>query len=104
MYSGERTLRAVNLSALSIFLALPIFNQTVMSAKGVAAADSFFLAQFCQHTEILQRRRVAGHAFATGNFLEQTAHDFSAARFRQRFRESHFVRLRDRADVSADMI
>jgi hypothetical protein len=32
--------------------------------------ESFFFAQFCQHAEILQCRRIAGDGFATGNFLE----------------------------------
>ena len=64
----------------------------------------FFFAQFRQDTKILEGRRVAGHGFATGNFLEQPPHDLAAARFWQRFGESDFVRLRDRADVNADMI
>jgi len=32
--------------------------------------ESLFFAQFPQDTEILERRRVAGYTFATGNFLE----------------------------------
>ena len=32
--------------------------------------ESFLFAQFRQDTEILERRRVAGYTFATGDFLE----------------------------------
>jgi hypothetical protein len=38
--------------------------------KGSGFRESLFFAQLRQHAEILQRRRVASHAFATGNFLE----------------------------------
>src|SRR5438105_937786 len=70
----------------------------ITPAQNRIVRTSLFFAQLRQNAEILQRRRVAGHGFATGNFLEQTAHNFSAARFWQRFRKSHFIRLRDRAD------
>ena len=60
-------------------------------------------AQFREDAEIFQRRRVAGHRFSAGDFLEQSPHDFSAARFRQCLGEPDLVRLRDRANVNTDV-
>ena len=67
--------------------------------------ESFFrLAQCCQHAEILQGGRITGHFCAACNFFQQPSHDLAAASFRQRFSEPNFVRLRDCADVHADVI
>jgi hypothetical protein len=42
-----------------------------LDGRGVTSfRKSLFFAQFRQDAEILERRRVAGYAFATGNFLE----------------------------------
>ena len=38
-----------------------------------------------------------------GDFLEQSAHDFAAARFWQRFGKANFVRLGDRSDDAANV-
>src|SRR2546430_2756286 len=56
-----------------------------------------------ENAEILERGRVAGHFRSACDFLEQTSHDFSAARFRQRLGEADLIRFRDRADVHADV-
>ncbi len=42
-----------------------------LDGRGVTSfRESLFFAQFRQDAEILERGRVAGDAFATGNFLE----------------------------------
>ena len=71
-----------------------------------ARRPSLFLAalSFARTFEVFERGRVAGDGFPAGDFLQQPAHDFAAARFRQRLGEAHFIRLRDRADVLADML
>src|SRR5205807_3582901 len=38
----------------------------------------FRFGQFCQHSEVFKRSRVAGDSRATGNFLQQPTHDFAA--------------------------
>src|SRR5205809_77176 len=60
--------------------------------------------QFCEHVEVLQRSRVAGDLCAGRDFLEKPPHDFAAARLWKRFGKTYFIRLRDAADVSADMV
>jgi hypothetical protein len=59
------------------------------------------LAQFGQHIEISQRRRVAFDFHAGRDLLEQAAHDFAGARLGQSFRKTDVVGLRDRADFLA---
>ena len=62
------------------------------------------LCELCQHTEVLQCRRVASYFCAARNFLEEPSHDFAAAGFWKRFGETHFIRFCDCANVLADVI
>ena len=78
-------------------------DNAAMDNQCTKVAYSSASAQFCQDAEIFQRRRVAGDLLAAGDFLEQTPHDFSAARFRQRLGKTHFIGFGDRADVLADV-
>src|ERR1043166_6369602 len=48
----------------------------------------FRRSQFRENAEIFERRRVASHAFSGSDLLEETAHDFSTARFGERFSET----------------
>src|SRR5260370_31149410 len=71
----------------------------------LAAFGSLFgFAQSRQDTEVFQRRCVASDLCAACDFFEKPPHDLPAAGLWQRFRESNFVRLRDPADVYADVI
>ena len=47
----------------------------------------FLRAQLRQHAQVFECGGVARDRLPTGNLLEQSPHDFSAARFWQRFRE-----------------
>src|SRR5262249_4181924 len=47
--------------------------------------------QFCQHTEVFQRRRVPGDVCPTGNFFEEPSHDFAAARLWKCFGKTHLI-------------
>src|SRR5438105_7124940 len=40
----------------------------------------FRFSQFCQHSEVFKRSRVAGDSRATGDFFQQAAHDLATAR------------------------
>jgi hypothetical protein len=40
----------------------------------------FRFGQFCQHSEVFERSRVAGDSRTAGNFFQQAAHDLAAAR------------------------
>src|SRR5262245_34052595 len=54
---------------------------------------SFFGAEeFCDHAEVFKCGRVAFYLTAGGDLLEQTAHDFSRARFGQGFGETDVIR------------
>ena len=46
---------------------------------------------------------VARNAAFFGDFAQQSAHDFAAARFGQRIGEAHFRRTRNRADGHGDV-
>src|SRR5512144_848591 len=50
------------------------------------------------HTEILQRRRVTLNVTACRKLAQQTAHDFSTARFRKHVGEANVVGLCKRSD------
>ncbi len=64
----------------------------------------FRFGQFCQHTEIFQRSRVAGDSRAAGDFFQQPAHNFAAARLWERFGETNFVWFCNCPDVHANML
>ena len=64
----------------------------------------FRFCQFGQHTKILQCSRVAGDFCAACDLLEQSPHDFAAARFWERLGESHFIWFRDSANMHAYVI
>src|SRR5207244_8316859 len=64
----------------------------------------FRLCQFGQHTKILQCSGVAGDFCAARDLLEQSPHDFAAARFWERFGEAHFIWFRDGTNMRADVI
>ena len=73
--------------------------------RRIGPMELFFrFGQFRQHTEIFQRSRVACDSRAAGDFFQQTAHDFAAARFWKRFGETDFVWFCNCADVNADML
>ena len=60
--------------------------------------------QLCQHTEVLQRRRVPGDFCAAGDFFEKPSHDFAAARLWKRFGKTHFIGFCNCANVLAHVI
>src|SRR5215831_15264776 len=60
--------------------------------------------KLCQHAEVLQRSRITSDLCAASDFLQKAPHDFAAARFWKRFGKTYFIRLRDAADVRADVI
>src|SRR5256886_5658375 len=62
----------------------------------------FRFRQFGQHSKIFQCSCVAGNLCAAGDFLEKPSHDFAAARFRERFSETQFIRLCDRFFFQAE--
>src|SRR5258707_411966 len=63
----------------------------------------FALAELGEDAEVFERRGVAGDLAAAGDFLEQAAHDLSAARLGQRVGEADVIRLRDGSDHFTDM-
>src|SRR2546422_6456481 len=60
--------------------------------------------QFCQHTEVLERSRVACNLRAAGDFFQQSAHNFATAGFWKRFGKTDFVWFCNRPDVHANML
>src|SRR5205814_5857347 len=75
-------------------------HETMLAAFG----SLFRFAQSCQYAEIFQRGCVASNLCAACDFFEKPPHDLPAAGLWQRFGEANFIRLRDPADVSADVI
>ena len=63
--SGARSLAGLGMTTLTLAVMSPLDGRGVTSFR-----KSFFFAQFRQDAEILERGRVTGYAFATGNFLE----------------------------------
>ena len=77
--TGERYPNAryeKEISAARICLIVPIRLKEGTDPTGLL----FRFSQFCQHSEVFKRSRVACDSRATGDFFQQPAHDFAAAR------------------------
>src|ERR1043166_2663152 len=62
------------------------------------------LTQTGEHRVVLERGRVADRILAARDVAQQTAHDLSAARLRQRVGEAEIVRAREGADLLRDVL
>src|SRR6266550_6713705 len=82
-YPNARYEKAI--SAARIFL---IGSVRLMARVGPMVL-LFRFGQFCQHTEVLERSRVAGDSRAAGDFFQQSAHDFATAGFWERVGETN---------------
>jgi hypothetical protein len=64
------------ISAAHISLIVPI---RLMGRTGLTEL-LFRFGQFCQHSEVFERSRVACDSRSAGDFFQQAAHDLAAAR------------------------
>ena len=64
--------------------------------------DFFALLQPCDYREVFERGGVAFHIAMSGEFAEETAHDFSAARFWKRVGKADVVGLGESSDFFCD--
>src|SRR4051812_11113979 len=74
----------------------------IVSTRNVARI-LFLRLQRRDDAEILERARVAFHVTTRGDLLEDAAHDFSAAGFRQARGKANRVRLRQRTNLFANV-
>src|SRR5260370_32876578 len=79
---------------------IPIEQENNPEKDKVVLLSLLFLAQFRQHGEIFQGRRILGGLLATGDVAEQPAHDFAGARLGQAVGEANVVGPGQSADLA----